>query len=124
MKIKFILLVLVFVFNSNAQKIGDKIEVLWNGSYFPATVKNVNEKEKKWLIGYDTYSESWDEWITSERIKLTYNKGDKIEVDWNGSWYEATILEIKDQKYKIAYVGYDSNWDEWVDLKRMRKPKK
>ncbi|MBI2259767.1 MAG: RNA-binding protein [Flavobacteriia bacterium] len=124
MKIKFSVLVLFFVFNSNAQKIGDKIEVLWNGSYFPATVKNVNEKEKKWFIGYDTYADTWDEWITADRIKSAYKIGDKIEVDWNASWYEAKIIDIKDQKYKISYVGYDSNWDEWVDLKRMRRPKK
>jgi hypothetical protein len=50
-----------------------------------------------------------------------YAVGDTINVQWSGRWYPAKILERKGDRYKISYVGYASNWDEWVTTARMRK---
>ena len=47
--------------------------------------------------------------------------GDSVTVEWKGKWYPASILEVKDGKYKIHYDGYEASWDEWVTTARMRK---
>ena len=51
-----------------------------------------------------------------------YKVGDKIEVQYNSTWYKAVVLEAKDDSYKIRYDGYSSSWDEWVKPERMRRP--
>ncbi|HEU4716507.1 MAG TPA: Tudor-knot domain-containing protein [Bacteroidia bacterium] len=52
----------------------------------------------------------------------SFSKGDKVQVNWKGSWFPATILEVKaDGKYRIHYTGYDSSWDETVSSSRIKK---
>lgn len=46
--------------------------------------------------------------------------GEKAEVSWSGGWYNATVLEIGEGRYKIRYDGWGSEWDEWVTPSRMR----
>ncbi len=50
-----------------------------------------------------------------------WKKGDTLEVEWKGKWYKANILEVKEGKYKVHYDGFESSWDEFVPLSRMRK---
>lgn len=50
----------------------------------------------------------------------SWQVGNVVEVLWNGAWYKAKILEIKDGKYKITYDGYGSSWDEFVGPDRIR----
>ncbi|MDT5061840.1 MAG: hypothetical protein QOH63_2299 [Acidobacteriota bacterium] len=46
---------------------------------------------------------------------------ERVEVLWEDDWYPATILEVRGSKYKIHYLGYDTEWDEWVDAARLRR---
>lgn len=110
---------LFFIWKSNAQNAGDKVQVLWNGTWFAATVKE--HKDNKWLIHYDGYGDEWDEWVGSDRMKSSWKKGDKVTVEWNGQWYTATILEVGEGKYKVHYDGWGAEWDEWVTPNRMKK---
>ena len=34
------------------------------------------------------------------------------EVEWHGDWWAARLLEKKDGRFKIHYLGYGSSWDE------------
>lgn len=47
-------------------------------------------------------------------------KNQKVEVEWKGKWYKATVLEAKDQAYKVHYDGFASSWDEMVTASRIR----
>ncbi len=136
----FLVFILLFIVSSFAQKVGDKVDVLWNGKYYKATVKQVNDS--KWFIHYDGYESSWDEWVGKDRIKYTppsggnntggktdasagsnnatWKVGDKVMVKWNDKWYPSTILQVGEGKYKIHYDGYESSWDEWVTPARMK----
>lgn len=49
-----------------------------------------------------------------------YKKGDKVEIEYSGTWYPGSILEVKDTQHKIHYDAYDSSWDEWVPTTRLR----
>lgn len=50
--------------------------------------------------------------------QTTYKVGEKIEVLYSTSWYEAKIIEAKDGQFKIKYD--DGSPEEWVKMNRMR----
>src|SRR5438128_8031011 len=63
--------------------------------------------------------------LTSSAIQVAaqeraWKPGDRVEVQWKGDWYQANVIEVKGNQYKIHYDGYDSSWDEWVDNSRTR----
>ncbi len=114
-----------------ACKVGDKADVLWKGTWYPATVKKV--KGDECYIHYTGYGNNWDEWVGPDRIKVSgaeasaapskggsYSVGDAVDVNWKGSWYPARVISTGKNKWKIHYDGYDSSWDEWVTASRMR----
>jgi hypothetical protein len=43
-----------------------------------------------------------------------------IEVEWKTKWWPATILKKEGERTLIHYVGYGSEWDEWVTSERIR----
>ncbi|MFC5599202.1 Tudor-knot domain-containing protein [Deinococcus cellulosilyticus] len=47
-----------------------------------------------------------------------YQVGQKVQVEWHGQWFDATIVALgtgtHQGKYKIHYEGYDQSWDEYV----------
>lgn len=55
----------------------------------------------------------------------TFNTGQQVKVEWNGSWWDAIIREIRGDNsdgnlFLIHYVGFDSSWDEWIDISRIK----
>ena len=53
---------------------------------------------------------------------FAYDVGDKIEIDYGGTWYPGQVKEINAAQYFVSYDGYDSSWDEWVESERLRAP--
>jgi CHAT domain-containing protein/Tfp pilus assembly protein PilF len=51
---------------------------------------------------------------------VTWERGAHVEVQLKGDWYEAQIIEVKGDSYKIHYARSVSSWDEWVDQARIR----
>lgn len=47
---------------------GSKVEVEWKGRYYPARILEL--KGAVHLVHYDGYSDEWDEWVASKRIRL------------------------------------------------------
>lgn len=46
--------------------------------------------------------------------------GQRIEANWKGTWYKATVIDKSGSKSLVHYVGYDSSTDEWVTADRLR----
>jgi hypothetical protein len=44
--------------------------------------------------------------------------GQFVEAEQDGTWYRAKIIEFKDKKFKVSYLGYDET--EWVGPRRIR----
>lgn len=44
----------------------------------------------------------------------------ELEAEWQGKWWPATGLKKDRERTQIHYVGYGSEWDEWVTLERIR----
>ena len=47
--------------------VGGGVEVLWQKKWYPATVLKV--KDGIHLIHYTDYDSTWDEWVSSKRIR-------------------------------------------------------
>lgn len=50
----------------------------------------------------------------------SYAVGDKIEVEWKGSYYQAEILSKTGGLFRVHYIGFGTSWDENVTTSRMR----
>jgi len=46
--------------------------------------------------------------------------GDAVDANWNGAWYQATVVALAPGKYRVHYAGYAASWDEWVAGSRLR----
>ena len=114
--------------------IGASVEVLWSGSWYPATILAGPNEFGQCQIHYDGYDASWDEWVGSHRMtapppsqpttpgpgEVLCIPGNPVEVLWSGTWYDATVLAGSEASCMIHYDGYDSSWDEAVGPDRMR----
>jgi len=51
-----------------------------------------------------------------------YRLGDRVRVEWHGSIYPATIVTVLgDDRYRVNYESYGSEWDEDIDLGRIHR---
>lgn len=51
----------------------------------------------------------------------TWQRGDLVEVEWQGRWWAARILDVRDGAFYVRYEGFDASWDEWVLPSRIRR---
>ena len=104
--------------------VGDKLQVLSEGKLWPAEVKRRDGDFH--LVTYPGFAPYWDEWVLSDRIasddgeKASHAKGDKVSVQWQGKWWNASVLEVKGSRTLINYDGYDATWNEWVPPARIK----
>jgi hypothetical protein len=51
-----------------------------------------------------------------------YRLGDRLRVEWHGSIYTATVVNVLgDDRYRVHYEGYGTEWDEDVPLSRIQR---
>lgn len=96
--------------------------VEWMKKWYLARV--LKQEGAKSYIHYIGYGSHWDEWATPDRIvHLQVHLGEmqyKVHVSWGERWWPAVILERKDERFLIRYLGYCKCWDEWVTKERIR----
>ena len=127
-------------------QVGDHVYVEWEGNEYPAIIKEA-PTPTKFKVHYDGYDEVWDEVVIRDRVKRhvegapvhpepppkvrakalkaaqtnQYKVGDRVRVEWHGTIYQATITAIVGQeKYRVHYEGYGSEWEETVGLSRIQ----
>jgi hypothetical protein len=112
---------------SQKYAMGQNIEV-WDGEeedWYQATLEKMDKN--RFFVHYVGYGSSDDEWVEEEDIRIRnraatdengYAVGHQVKVwdEENEDWYTAVIGKIQGQQYFVHYVGYDSSYDEWVDL--------
>jgi hypothetical protein len=47
--------------------VGEPVEIHWGSRWWPGSIKKTDGK--RYRIAYDGYAESWDEWVTAERLR-------------------------------------------------------
>ncbi|MCC6898376.1 MAG: hypothetical protein IT377_05340 [Polyangiaceae bacterium] len=112
-----------------APRVSRAVEVLWGGQWWAAEVLETRSGITR--IHYTGWGSEWDEWVGPERIRAaapaapvaplaSARVGQRVDVEWHGSWWPAEVVTIKNGFYKIHYTGWGPEWDEWVELPRMR----
>lgn len=59
--------------------------------------------------------------LFSNCIAQKFNLHNKVQVKFGNQWYNAEIIDVKNDQYKIHYDGYGNNWDEWVKADRIKQ---
>jgi hypothetical protein len=55
-------------------------------------------------------------------LPSVYRLGDRVRVEWHGSIYPATIVTVLgDDRYRVHYESYGSEWDEDIDFGRIQR---
>lgn len=99
---------------------GEKVQVIFGSKWMPATILEVSNGNYK--VRYTGLSAAFDEVVTPDRVRNSKVLGRKIKASWNGTWYDATIMQINDKakKYFIHYDGWSNTSDEWVAVDRIK----
>lgn len=100
-------------------KVGDTVTVARAGLPRAKVVEVAGDFHR---IAFPAQPMRGQEWVLSDRI--VEDPASVAEVLWEGKWYPATILKTEKDRYRIHYLGFDDNWNEWVGKERIRVPGK
>ncbi|MCU0691233.1 MAG: hypothetical protein MUF54_07525 [Polyangiaceae bacterium] len=57
-------------------------------------------------------------------VPSRYRQGERVRVTWHGEIYAATIVEVLgSERYRVHYEGFGPEWDETIDVSRIRSPR-
>ena len=96
-------------------EVGNHINVDCEEGTYKAMIIEVDRIFYK--VSYEEWGPEWNEWITKHRI----NGDEKVEIFLDDKWYPGEILQVKNNKFFIRYHEYDTCFDEWVDVTRIKK---
>ncbi|MBU41725.1 MAG: hypothetical protein CMN76_00780 [Spirochaetaceae bacterium] len=49
--------------------VGDRVKVKWQGKWYPSEILKVKPDCSQYYIHYIDWSDSWDEWVSPDRIQ-------------------------------------------------------
>lgn len=55
--------------SSQEYEVGELVRIKWKGSWWDGSIIAVNKNKKTYKIHYDGYSNSWDEWVGTDRLQ-------------------------------------------------------
>jgi len=107
-------------------RVGERVEAYSEDDWYKGTV--IDAKNGQFLIHYYGYEQTDDEWVTPKMIRIPkttsiYKIGEKVQVEWKKQWFPAHVLNIKGGSHFVSYDDYDTDENEWVSSKRIRKLK-
>lgn len=132
MKNAFLFSAMMFAFGltASAQRVNEKIQIESSGAYYNGKILEV--KGDQYLVTYDDWGSSWDEWVGMDRIKLLakpaapaatgkYKVGDRVEVEYGMVPEPATVIEVGENKYHIQYDNklFKSKWVTEGQIKKL-----
>ena len=115
----------------HAQKVGDKVQIESNGNWYDGKILKVNDEEKTYYVSYDGWTESWNEWVGTDRLKgfqkeiakaplAKFKVGDKVEVEYGMVPAPATVIEVGENKYHVQF-DKKAFGDKWVSEGQIKK---
>jgi hypothetical protein len=106
-----------------APRVGERLLVEDEGEWWRAVVLEADgERVRVHFVGWDA---KYDAWVPPSRVKpfawpAARPAGQKVQVEWNGKWYPARVLEERLGLHKVHYDDHEDTWDEWVAAERIR----
>ena len=108
------------------KRLGARLEVLDEGTWYTGFVKEV--KEDQFLIHYYGWPKSEEEWVTKDRIrkqkKQTHEVGTRLWALSAGVWEKGKVLRVKNGLHLIKFDDWAVEWNEWVPYERTSLNKK
>lgn len=100
------------------------IDANWDGNITLAELARYTSAEMAFADGqrssFVTHEFNPDVIIARTNTSSKNQRGDRMEVEWNGNWYNAKIIDRGKGQFKVHYAGYDESADEWVSPDRIR----
>lgn len=107
-------------------RVGERCEGLSEGKWYKARI--LEEKDGKLFVTWLGWDRKWDCWVEPKDLRphkpQVYEGGTEVEVEWDGKWYKAKVMQNRLGMHLVHYDGYGDNDDEWVPFGRIRLPKK
>jgi hypothetical protein len=103
--------------------VGEYVEARWtDGEWYPGRIEQVDGD--KCSIRWAGYREHEIEEIPKSDIRpfvpQQHRAGTRVEAEWEGSWYPATVLTARWGMHLVHYDAFEPVWDEWVSTDRIR----
>jgi len=110
--------------SESVYEVGELVEAAdYRGVWYRSKITDVDNE--KYLVHFFGWSDSWDEWVTAERIRYADNDefGREVEVSQNGRWYQAVIVDERyNREHLVLYTDDDGEAkEEWVLNDRLRE---
>lgn len=78
----------------------------------------VGARGDKITVEFYGYTDKHTAHLPADRLQRVVHKthkvGEEVQVSWEGQFYRAKILEVKDDFHLVTYPGYAAYWNEWV----------
>ena len=106
-------------------KIGQYVQVLWDGDWYNAEILDTRSGEYK--IHYAGYDSSSDEWVTAKQMREfafeRFRIGAQVEIQSpaDDEWYPGRVLESWESLHFCHYDDYGPEYDEWFGPSRIRR---
>jgi hypothetical protein len=110
----------------SSRRIGERVEAYsenhWGRGYI------ADSKYGQYLIHYYGYEQIGDKWVAPKMIRMPkatsiFRLGERVEVEYEKKWYPAHIVNVNGGSHFVSFDNYDTNENEWVPVKRIRKIK-
>jgi hypothetical protein len=102
--------------------IGSYVFAMHTGKWQVARI--TGKREGEYNCEFYFYSDKESKTLPSAKIKqphfISHTIGEKVKVEYEGKWYDASILKSDGNFYYITYNDYNSSYDEWVLYDRIR----
>jgi hypothetical protein len=102
--------------------IGSYVFALHGGKWEVARI--ISKTNEEYNCEFYFYSDKESKTLPSSKIKqpyfISYTIGSKVKVEYEGKWYDASIVKSEGDFYYITYTNYDNSYDEWVLYDRIR----
>ncbi|RAH16309.1 MAG: hypothetical protein CMB56_000825 [Methanobacteriota archaeon] len=93
-----------------------KTSQILNITYDENATARIETRNTIYVVG----PRGWKVRPNSHPLNNNFQVEQDVKVEWRGSWWDATIIEINDERYLIHYIGFDTSWDEWVTSERIQ----
>ncbi|MCA9619272.1 MAG: biopolymer transporter ExbD [Myxococcales bacterium] len=105
---------------------GRDVMIEWGGSWWRGSVLAELPRQRV-VVHYEGWSDDHDEIVAVQRVAFEaplpakLRRGDAVLVEWNGSFWPATVRYVEGDGTGIRYDGYGPEWDEEVPRSRLTR---
>jgi hypothetical protein len=100
-----------------------RVEIAWGGSWWLGEV--LDSRNGRSRVHYTGWGPEWDEWVSNARLRAVTPSlsaariGEPVEIEWHGSWWSGSVVDARNGFFKVHYIGWGPEWDEWVEVGRL-----